>query len=1183
MLVLLLLAAIYIGVHAVPVTKSQAENVAEFYLDLYNPTSYVEDVVEFKDENKRTVAYIANLAPVGHIALSVDTDIHPIIAFSFQSDFSFVYNPDNILYNMLLKDMNGRMDLMNSGMLPNINNNNLLWSYYINQDNAYFDQREEEYWPPEGTTSTGGWVETTWSQCWNDENLFCPMDPGTGNRCVVGCGPLAAAQIMNYHRYIGNKVWTTDSDGYISTWTNPDINIDDDALELDFPKFELPCGNYSQSLNVYLDEVRSRYNGASQLTVIEKAALCFAAGVAGEASYSSGQSGALINDSYYINKFDYDFAEWIPNIPSISIPKLKMDMKNALPAYVTSESHAFICDGLMINDDLEEKFHMNFGWFNGSYSGWYHLPDLGVFNYILDDCVVHICPPGANGFVTGNVFINGGNGNIEDVVVTVGCKEVHPDSNGDYEVEIYNGNYSVSAYLSGYSEALYSVDEIEVIAGQTTSDIDLTLNSYTPNVFIVPTNYSSIQDAIDATSDGDIVIVHPGTYYENINFNGKRIFVTSLYHYNQDDYYIENTIISGLNVADESKVVLFNHGEDENSILNGFTIRDGLTTESLKGSGIICYGSSPVLSNLIITNNISHRGSAINIEYSNVIIENVKVYENNADVYGVIFIKDSQGVINNSVIHDNQNTAIYIKDSDLFIMGASIVNNLSRGIQVSGGCNSVHNSLLWGNSGYFYQTMGAININYCDIQGDFPPGATGSNNIDLEPHLDGNYQPIWSSDIFSPLIDTGDPTILDPDGTPSDIGAVRARDHKIDSIELIEMTEGINWKCLPVIDTVFADYDIASHIFNEIQQIPFPALEEIEFQNANENIYYFNGFWQNNTLQFTSDLGCKIHMNDPYTLQITGFLEYPYHVIELEQGDNWIGFYLEDSMKPLDAFEAILDDIDMIQTKTFTLNKTALGWLGAANWTINYGDLVVVHCTNNCSFYWGEDGGGGTEKSSRSSSQDFEYTEEADYLPVYVELDNQALGNPTEIGLFVNGECKGAEVITDSLVQLRAYVLNDTTVFDPGDMELQLSYGSRSLNTTISDFKVKHDILDEWESNEKCITQGLQNYYLISLTDTENNTPVVNCTTLSQNYPNPFNPTTTINYSIAKEGTVELTIYNIKGQKVKTLVNERKEAGQHSIVWNGKDNTNKTVSSGIYFYSLSTGKKNMKKKMLLLK
>jgi hypothetical protein len=200
-----------------------------------------------------------------------------------------------------------------------------------------------------------------------------------------------------------------------------------------------------------------------------------------------------------------------------------------------------------------------------------------------------------------------------------------------------------------------------------------------------------------------------------------------------------------------------------------------------------------------------------------------------------------------------------------------------------------------------------------------------------------------------------------------------------------------------------------------------------------------------------------------------------------------------------------------------------------------------------------------------------------------VNLDNQKSGNPTEIGLFINGDCKGAEVITDSLVQIRAYVLNDTTTFDPAEVELHLAYGSRAQSITIEDFKIKHAITDAWVSRHEYTDKSIHDYYMMSLTDTENNIPVVIRTTLSQNYPNPFNPITTINYSITEEGTVELTVYNIKGQKVKTLVNERKEAGQHSIVWNGKDNTNKTVSSGIYFYSLSTGKKNMKKKMLLLK
>ncbi len=85
------------------------------------------------------------------------------------------------------------------------------------------------------------------------------------------------------------------------------------------------------------------------------------------------------------------------------------------------------------------------------------------------------------------------------------------------------------------------------------------------------------------------------------------------------------------------------------------------------------------------------------------------------------------------------------------------------------------------------------------------------------------------------------------------------------------------------------------------------------------------------------------------------------------------------------------------------------------------------------------------------------------------------------------------------------------------------------------------------------------------------------------NYPNPFNPTTTISFSLPEDGNVELSIYNVKGQKVKTLTNEFLVKGLHSIEWNGKDNNNKSVSSGIYFYKISAGKSTSMKKMLLLK
>ncbi|MCD4819295.1 MAG: T9SS type A sorting domain-containing protein [Candidatus Cloacimonetes bacterium] len=85
------------------------------------------------------------------------------------------------------------------------------------------------------------------------------------------------------------------------------------------------------------------------------------------------------------------------------------------------------------------------------------------------------------------------------------------------------------------------------------------------------------------------------------------------------------------------------------------------------------------------------------------------------------------------------------------------------------------------------------------------------------------------------------------------------------------------------------------------------------------------------------------------------------------------------------------------------------------------------------------------------------------------------------------------------------------------------------------------------------------------------------------NYPNPFNPTTTINFSIPEDSEVKLLIFNVKGQKVSTLVDNHFKKGSHSIEWNGTDNRNKSVASGIYFYQISIGKETAMKKMLLLK
>jgi len=89
---------------------------------------------------------------------------------------------------------------------------------------------------------------------------------------------------------------------------------------------------------------------------------------------------------------------------------------------------------------------------------------------------------------------------------------------------------------------------------------------------------------------------------------------------------------------------------------------------------------------------------------------------------------------------------------------------------------------------------------------------------------------------------------------------------------------------------------------------------------------------------------------------------------------------------------------------------------------------------------------------------------------------------------------------------------------------------------------------------------------------------------LSQNYPNPFNSRTIINYSLPVKGDVLLQIYNILGEKVRTLVAKDQPPGEYSVLWDGNNDLIESVGSGVYFYQLKVGNEfSQTKKLLLLR
>ena len=88
---------------------------------------------------------------------------------------------------------------------------------------------------------------------------------------------------------------------------------------------------------------------------------------------------------------------------------------------------------------------------------------------------------------------------------------------------------------------------------------------------------------------------------------------------------------------------------------------------------------------------------------------------------------------------------------------------------------------------------------------------------------------------------------------------------------------------------------------------------------------------------------------------------------------------------------------------------------------------------------------------------------------------------------------------------------------------------------------------------------------------------------LEQNYPNPFNPITTISYDLPEESLVSLSIYNLMGKQVKTLVNYSQDAGKRIAVWDGTDKLGRQVSAGVYLYRIQAGEFSQTRKMLFLK
>lgn len=340
---------------------------------------------------------------------------------------------------------------------------------------------------------------------------------------------------------------------------------------------------------------------------------------------------------------------------------------------------------------------------------------------------------------------------------------------------------------------------------------------------VVPGDAPTVQGGIDMASTGDIVCVQAGTWYENIDFGGAEVTLLGLAGE-------ENTVLDGSGL---DTVVAFRSAEGTGTVLTGFTITHG--DADSWGGGILIDGASPTIIDLVVTDNshglwasggapsllrvrvTDNEGRGLTLESADAVLEDVQSARNyiagNADGAGIYVEGGTLSLTNVEIAHNGSywgsGIGIYAVDTTIDLTNVRIVHNVGAEVCEGGGIylnrstlsgvsvviadnstmwfgggmsvwsSTVHlrNSVIFGNEA-FYSASGidtgassTFTFAYCDVEDgnpdfEFPSGVDG--NVSVDPLFEDDAYHLSAT---SPLLDAGDPAILDPDGTTSDMGA----------------------------------------------------------------------------------------------------------------------------------------------------------------------------------------------------------------------------------------------------------------------------------------------------------------------------------------------------------------------------------------------------------------------------
>jgi len=817
--------------------------------------------------------------------------------------------------------------------------------------------------------------------------------------------------------------------------------------------------------------------------------------------------------------------------------------------------------------------------------------------------------------------------------------------------------------------------------GTSTAQIGYATSTFNINV---PDDYATIQEAIDAAHDGDVVLVDEGTYYENINFKGKAITVASHFYLDGDTSHISKTIIDGSQNTnpDSGSVVYFISGEDSNSVLKGFTITSGTGTKfnlthkgetyyGKAGGGILCwYSGARIIRNKIINNTLvsdhgivigggfagGHLGNNAYVILGKNEILNNKISSTDDGAYGGgVGLACNGRLIDNDISYNSCASTAFeangggvkiTAESELLprtviVKGNRITHNFSEGKEVTGHSgakgagivyhyckviivdneilynrlNAIENGDAYG-AGIFMlwahneSLVSANRIAFNTIAEGITGGGGGigisrctisvTNNIIYE-----NFAPngggVWLRQTNSEIINN---TIVNNSATTG--GGIYGRSSDPIAINNIvwdnqaDLNPGIHYNLSGAINVRYSNIQggwegegnidedplFADTLYNLSDNSPCIG-SGINFIDIDGVVYFappsdFDGDKRPYPSITPPDIGAQESAAAPSFVIKSAELNSSF--VQPEKDSLLITSSIVNYKSHDLSVQSLITNRDSSKIDSITMYDDGThgdSQSGDKIWSGNFSpkeeDEYIVKILAR-DLATGE---------SRYDPYSKHFTTIGPIVLDEYEFAVDTVANPGDqlyfyIDLRNDGHLATATGLTATLTTLDTLatviaLYSSAKYNDIAPGETAKSKRLYAINIADSPFphspyelRFAIDIHSNGYSFWKDITMivvGLEG----------ENKVIPSEFGLSQNYPNPFNPKTTISYQLPKYSQVDLSIYNILGRKVVTLVSEKQPAGTYKVEWDaGK------FASGVYLYQLITDRGFVQTKKLLL-